>query len=406
MMLKRGFDMMRRMRLPLTIIVAVIVAGCFSVLAQVNRGPSVSQLTREVPDLAHVGDVMLRLRNGFVDSVDEDALTEAAIRGMIGLLDENSSYFNADEYQDYLERNTGEFEGIGALVSWNEELQAVRVDNIFDQSPALRAGVERGDLITEVDGRLTNELDLQRSVDFIRGPAGSNVLLKILRDENELELTVVRGAIRSPVASNEILEDEIMYVRLRIFNDRSTQSIEDAVAEMTRDINTNTGHAPRGLILDLRNNPGGLLDQAIRITDLFLDRGLIVETRGRGSVEMSRASAQRGQLIPRDMAVAVLINQFSASASEIVASSLKAHGRATVVGVQSFGKGTVQGIHQFQSGAALRLTVARYFTAEGGSIDKVGVAPDIVVEVPEDFRAGDPDEADPQLESALGVLRS
>ncbi|MCZ6604834.1 MAG: S41 family peptidase [Alphaproteobacteria bacterium] len=398
---------LRRFRLLVTTLVVVIVAGCFSVLAQVSRPPSVNFLAREVPEIVHIGDVLLRVRDGYVDDVVDDALVEAAIRGIIATLDENSSYFTAEEYEAYQERSTGEFEGIGALVSWDEDLKAVRIDNIFDESPALRAGLRRGDRITQVDGRNTDTLDLQRAVEFIRGPAGSNVLLKIIRAEQELDVNVARGAVKSPVVTDEILDGDIMYVRLRVFNERSTRAIEDAVAAMRRDVRrARNGLEPRGMVLDLRNNPGGLLDQAIRITDLFLDRGLIVETRGRNGEEVSRASARNGQMIPRDMPLVILINQFSASASEIVSSALKAHGRATVVGVQSFGKGTVQGIHQFDSGAALRLTVARYFTAEGGSIDKVGVSPDIVVEVPEDFRVGDLDAQDLQLNAALSLLTS
>ncbi len=396
---------LRNFRLLFAALIMVFVAGCFSVLAQVNRPPSSGQLAREVPQLSHVGDVLLRLRDGYVDDVSQEALAEAAIRGMIGTLDENSSYFNADEYQAYLERSSGEFEGIGALVSWDEEIKAVRIDNVFDQSPALRAGVRRGDLIVRVDDKETAELDLQRAVDFIRGPAGTNVALQILRGEDELNIRVARGEVTSPVVTSEILEDDVLYVRLRIFNERSTSSIETAVEDMQREISANGG-APRGMILDLRNNPGGLLDEAVSVTDLFLDRGLIVETRGRHSNQVTRSSARRGQLVGRNLPLVVMINEFSASASEIVSSSLKSHGRATLVGVQSFGKGTVQGIHQFESGAALRLTVARYFTASGELIDKVGVTPDLIVEVPEDFRVGDPDEADPQLEAALGALPS
>lgn len=396
---------LRNIRLLVAALVLVFVAGCFSVLAQVSRSPSPGQLAREVPQLNHVGDVLVRLRDGYVDDVSQDALVEAAIRGMISTLDENSSYFTADEYQSYLERSSGEFEGIGALVSWDEEIKAVRIDNVFDHSPALRAGVRRGDLITRVDDRETADLDLQRAVDFIRGPAGSNVALHILRGESELDIRVARGEVTSPVVTSEVLEGDVIYVRLRIFNERSTSSIEDAVDNLRREIRAN-GTSPRGMILDLRNNPGGLLDEAVSVTDLFLDRGLIVETRGRHSDQVTRASARRGQLIDRNLPLAVLINEFSASASEIVSSSLKSHGRATLVGVQSFGKGTVQGIHQFESGAALRLTVARYFTASGELIDKVGVAPDVVVEVPEDFRVGDPDEPDPQLAAALEALSS
>lgn len=395
----------KKTRLVATTLVLLVLAGGFSVLAQVSRAPSPNQLVRQVPGIIHVGDVLLRLHDGFVDDISHDELVEAAIRGMVGVLDENSSYFTPDEYQDYLERSTGEFEGIGALVSWDAELEAVRIDNVFDGSPAVRAGVRRGDRVTKVDGHLTSELDLQRAVDLIRGPAGSIVVLHVIRGDAELDIDVARGAVTSPVVSNEVLDRSVMYVQLRSFNERSTRAVENAVAAMRGEIQRQAnGRAPRGMILDLRNNPGGLLDQAIRISDLFLDRGLIVETRGRNGDEVSRASARRGQLISSDMPLIVLINEFSASASEIVASALKAHGRATVIGVQSFGKGTVQGIHQFESGAALRLTVARYFTAEGGSIDQVGVAPDIVVEVPEDFFVGDPDTEDPQLNAALALL--
>ena len=306
---------------------------------------------------------------------DED-LIRAAINGMLTSLDPHSSYLPPSDFDQMKVQTRGEFGGLGIEVTQEEGY--VKVVSPIDDTPAFRAGIEAGDLITAVDGQSLLGLSLDEAVKLMRGPVGSEIILTIFREtiEEPYDVTIIRDTIK-PLVVRHRLEGDTAYVRLTTFNDQTYRGLEKAIKEMTKEAggikNIN------GFVLDLRNNPGGLLSQAIKVSDAFLDKGEIVSTRSKHKGEGDRFNAMRGDLA-KGKPIVVIINGGSASASEIVAGALQDHRRAIILGTKSFGKGSVQTIMPLQGNGAIRLTTSRYYTPSGRSIQAVGVVPDILVE--------------------------
>ncbi|SLN13412.1 S41 family peptidase [Oceanibacterium hippocampi] len=319
------------------------------------------------------GDVFERIRKDYVEEVDDSALIEAAINGMLSSLDPHSSYLNAKNYDNMKVQTRGTFGGLGIEVTMENGL--VKVVTPIDDTPAAIAGVEPGDLITHLDGEPVLGLTLGEAVEKMRGPIDSPILLTIARkgQEKPLEIKVTRALITVQSVRSRMIDD-IVYVRVSSFSEQTEIGIKRALDKARQSSNR-----LRGLVLDLRNNPGGLLDQAVAVSDLFLERGEIVSTRGRRPDDSQRYNAHAGDAM-NALPIIVLINGGSASASEIVAGALQDHGRAIVMGTQSFGKGSVQTIVPLQANGAMRLTTARYYTPSGTSIQAKGITPDIDVQ--------------------------
>ena len=318
------------------------------------------------------GDVLERIRADYVEEVDDPDLIESAITGMLRSLDPHSSYMPPKAYRDMREQIKGEFGGLGIEVTMENGL--VKVVSPIDGTPASRAGMKAGDYITQLDG--TPVMGMTLAVKKMRGPVKSEIRLMVARPgvEKPFEVKIVRDVIRIQSVRSR-LEGNMVYVRITSFTEQTNSGLESAMAKRKAELGNNF----KGVVLDLRNNPGGALDQAIAVSDAFLDKGEIVSTRGRRPEETHRYNAKVGDLA-QGLPVAVLINGGSASASEIVAGALQDHQRALVIGTKSFGKGSVQSIIPLQGHGAIRLTTARYYTPSGTSIQAKGIEPDIVVE--------------------------
>jgi carboxyl-terminal processing protease len=310
-----------------------------------------------------------------VEKPEDPKLIEAAINGMLTALDPHSAYLNPKHFRDMQVQTRGEFGGLGIEVTM--ENGVVKVVSPIEDTPAARAGLMSGDLITHLDKEQILGLTLQEAVEKMRGPVNSPISLTIVRKgvEEPFEVKVVRDVIHiNPVKFNAE-GDDVGYIRLTTFNEQTTANLQKAVEDLKKQL----GPKLKGYIVDLRNNPGGLLDQAISVSDAFLDQGAIVLTRGRNLEETQRSNARPGD-VTDGAKIVVLINGGSASASEIVAGALQDHHRATIIGTRSFGKGSVQTIIPLGSNGALRLTTARYYTPSGRSIQAKGIDPEVVVE--------------------------
>jgi len=319
------------------------------------------------------GDVFDRVRSEYVEEVTDQELIESAINGMLTSLDPHSGYLDTSKYRDMQVQTRGEFGGLGIEVTMENGL--VKVVSPIDDTPAHEAGIEAGDLVSHIDGEPVMGLTLNEAVEKMRGPVNTEIELRLLREGSDepIDVTLNRAVIKiSPVRAR--LEDDILYLRLTTFNEQTNDVMRDEVEELRAQI----GEEAHGLVLDLRNNPGGLLDQAVAVTDAFLDQGEIVSTRGRRSDSVQRFNARSGDIID-GLPMVVLINGGSASASEIVAGALQDHRRAIVMGTPSFGKGSVQTIMPIGGQGAIRLTTARYYTPSGRSIQAKGIDPDIEV---------------------------
>jgi len=319
------------------------------------------------------GEVFERVRADFVEEVSDEELIEAAIRGMLTDLDPHSGYLDPDSFKEMRTQTRGEFGGLGIEVTM--ENGVVKVVSPIDDTPAFRAGVQAGDLITHIDSEPVMGLTLSEAVDLMRGPVDSTITVTIRRGEEEpFDLEIIRDIIRVQSVRHRT-EGNIGYLRITSFTEQTTPGLEEAIAEIEEEL----GDDLEGFVLDLRNNPGGLLDEAISVTDLFLDRGEIVSTRGRHEEDSQRWNATSGDRTS-ELPIIVLINGGSASASEIVAGALQDHRRAIVMGTPSFGKGSVQTVIPLGAEGAMRLTTARYYTPSGRSIQAKGIEPDIHVE--------------------------
>ena len=324
------------------------------------------------------GDIFERIRAQYVEEVDEGKLIEAAIDGMLTSLDPHSSYLSPDDAADMRVQTRGEFGGLGIEVT--QEDGFVKVVSPMDGTPAADAGVEAGDFITHVDGESLLGLTLDDAVELMRGPVGSEIVVTVVREgeAEPFDLSIIRDTIKL-TAVRARTEGKTVVLRVTTFNDQTYPNLADGLA---KEIETAGGlDNVNGVVLDLRNNPGGLLTQAIKVSDAFLEKGEIVSTRGRNPEDGERYNASEGDLI-NGKPIVVLINGGSASASEIVAGALKDHRRAIVVGTKSFGKGSVQTVMPLRGDGAMRLTTARYYTPSGRSIQNLGVSPDIVVAQP------------------------
>ena len=320
------------------------------------------------------GDVFDRVRADYVEEPDEGKMIEAAINGMLTSLDPHSSYMNAKQYEEMSVQTKGEFGGLGIEVTM--ESGVIKVVSPIDDTPASKAGIMANDLIVKLDGQDIQGLSLNEAVDKMRGAVNSPITLTIVRDKKEpFDVKLVRDRIKVQSVKYTIEADDVGYVRISSFTEQTQDGLDKALNE----INAKLGGKVKGYILDLRNNPGGLLDQAISVSDTFLERGEVVSTRGRHEDETQRFSAQRGDAA-NGKPVVVLINGGSASASEIVAGALQDQKRSTIIGTRSFGKGSVQTIIPLGGQGALRLTTARYYTPAGRSIQAKGIDADIVIE--------------------------
>ncbi len=323
-----------------------------------------------VEDLQRFTDVYMRIKRNYVEEVDDKELLDNAIQGMLTGLDEHSTYLDEDDFRDMEAGTSGEFGGLGIEVGMEDGF--VKVIAPIDDTPADRAGIEAGDLIVRLDGESVRGMDLSDAVSRMRGEEGTDITLTVVREgeDQPLEITITRDVIQVESVRSEILEDGYGYVRVSNFQTRTAQDLVSAIEEM-KDKN-----GLRGLILDLRNNPGGILNGAVGVSDAFLDGGRIVYTEGRLDEAQVDYDASPGDVLD-GVPMVVLVNRGSASASEIVAGALQDHGRAIVMGQNSFGKGSVQTILPLTEQTGIKLTTARYFTPDGRSIQDEGIEPDI-----------------------------
>jgi carboxyl-terminal processing protease len=332
------------------------------------------------------GDVFERVRADYVEKPDDSKLVESAINGMLAGLDPHSSYMDPKSFRDMQVQTRGEFGGLGIEVTMEDGL--VKVVAPIDDTPAAKAGVMANDVITHLDDEAVQGLTLNQAVDKMRGPVNTKIKLTIMRKgaDKPIEVSIVRDIIRVKSVRWHPEGGDVGYIRITQFNEQTTDGLKQAI----NDLNAQLGADKiKGYVVDLRNNPGGLLDQAISVSDMFLEKGEIVSTRGRNPEETQRFNARPGDMT-KSKPVIVLINGGSASASEIVAGALQDHKRATVIGTRSFGKGSVQTIIPLGAGnGALRLTTARYYTPSGRSIQAKGISPDIEVlqDVPDNLKA-------------------
>lgn len=336
--------------------------------------PTYAAKTETYNQLNLFADVFERIRSQYVKDVDDEELIEAAINGMLTSLDPHSTYLNSKRYENMRVQTSGEFGGLGIEVTMDKGV--ILVVAPMDDTPAERAGVEAGDYITKINGEQISGLTLTEAVDKMRGEVGTDIDVTIVRkgESDLIELTLTRAIIEVKSVRHHV-EDEIGYIRISSFTEKTTVGLREALTELKEELGDNM----QGIVLDLRNNPGGLLDQAIAVSNTFLDRGEIVSTRTRNDRNIQRYNAQTGDSIDGKSFV-VLINGGSASASEIVAGALQDHERAVVVGTQSFGKGSVQTVIPLSTDGAMSLTTAYYFTPSGNSIQGEGIVPDVVVE--------------------------
>jgi carboxyl-terminal processing protease len=342
------------------------------------------------------GDVFERVRADYVERPDDAKLVETAINGMLAGLDPHSSYMDGKSFRDMQIQTRGEFGGLGIEVTMEDGL--VKVVAPIDETPAAKAGIMANDIITHLDEEAVQGLTLNQAVEKMRGPVNTKIKLRVMRKgaEKPVEISITRDIIRVRSVRSRTEGDDVAYIRVTQFNEQTTEGVKKMIADLTSQI---PADKLKGFVIDLRNNPGGLLDQAISVSDIFLDRGEIVSTRGRNVEETQRFNARSGDLT-KGKPIIVLVNGGSASASEIVAGALQDHKRATVLGTRSFGKGSVQTIIPLGAGnGALRLTTARYYTPSGKSIQAKGISPDIEVlqDVPDDMKA----RADSKGESSL-----
>jgi carboxyl-terminal processing protease len=320
------------------------------------------------------GEVFERVRSEYVDDVSDNSLVELAINGMLTSLDPHSNYLNTKNFNDMKVQTRGEFGGLGIEVSMESGL--VKVVSPIDDTPAARAGLKPGDLITHLDGEPVQGMTLPEAVEKMRGPVSSDIKLTIRREGRDpFDVKLIRATIKIQSVRSHLEGDNIGYIRITTFNEQTDTGLNNAM----KNLKQQAGNKLVGVILDLRNNPGGLLDQAVAVSDAFLDKGEIVSTRGRRSEDAQRYNARQGD-IAGGLPMVVLINGGSASASEIVAGALQDHHRAILLGTRSFGKGSVQTIIPLPGHGAMRLTTARYYTPSGRSIQAKGIDPDIVVE--------------------------
>lgn len=319
------------------------------------------------------GEVMERAKMSYVEEIDDKQLIESAINGMLVSLDPHSSYLDAQSFKYMNEQTKGKFGGLGIEVTMEQGV--VKVVSPIDDTPAAKAGIKPGDYITNIDGEQVMGMTLNDAVDKMRGKVGTKVKLTIRRlNEKPFDVTLKREEVKIQSVKNDIKDDEVAYIRITSFSEDTDKMVEKAVKKAQKELKGKL----KGLVIDVRNNPGGLLDQAVNISDLFLNQGEIVSTRSRNEEDTVKYTANPGD-IAENLPIVILINDGSASASEIVAGALQDHKRAVVLGEKSFGKGSVQTVIPLGKYGAMRLTTARYYTPSGRSIQATGIVPDVEV---------------------------
>ena len=388
-------------RFSLVLMGALAGAGVTTVATQTRLLSSTSAIAASAEtyrQLSLFGDVFEKVRTDYVEKPEEAKLIESAINGMLASLDPHSSYMDPKSFRDMQVQTSGQFGGLGIEVTMEEGL--VKVVTPIDDTPAAKAGIMANDVITQIENDPVQGLTLNQAVDKMRGPVNTPVRLKLQRpgQKEQLDVTLTRDVIRiRPVRSR--VEGDIGYLRVTQFNEQTFEGLRTAIDKLVADIGSDK---LKGYVLDLRNNPGGLLDQAILVSDAFLDRGEIVSTRGRNSDENQRFNAKSGDLT-KGKQIVVLINGGSASASEIVAGALQDHKRATVLGTRSFGKGSVQTVIPLGGNGAVRLTTARYYTPSGRSIQAKGIEPDqeVLQDIPDELKGKDETKGEAGLRGHL-----
>ena len=345
----------------------------FSALAWPQEKPADPRMVT-YQQLELFAEILARARQDYVVEVDESAAMEAAINGMLTSLDPHSGYLNPDDFRSMQVQTSGEYGGLGIEVTMEDGF--VKVISPMDNTPASRAGIQSGDLITAINGKPIIGQTLNDAVKEMRGDKGTDILITILRvGEDPFDVTLTREVIEQKSVTWKMQKNDIGYLRISSFNERTTLLLEEGIEGISKA----TGGRPKGLIVDLRNNGGGLLDQAVSVSDMFLSGGEVVSTQGRRASDIERYNARTGEVF-KGVPIVVLINGGSASASEIVAGALKDRGRATIVGTTSFGKGSVQTVIPLGADrGAIRLTTARYYTPSGRSIQALGIDPDIEI---------------------------
>jgi carboxyl-terminal processing protease len=355
-------------------LIAAIAVTVVALSLRQDAGAASQNSSETYKELNLFGEVFELVRADYASDVSDDSLVESAINGMLTSLDPHSNYMNAKNFNDMKVQTRGEFGGLGIEVSMDNGF--VKVVSPIDDTPAAHAGLKPGDLITQLDGHPVQGMTLPEAVEKMRGPVNSDIKLTIRRSGRDpFDVKLTRATIKIQSVRSHLIGDDIGYIRITSFNEQTDVGLNNAM----KNLKQQAGSKLRGIILDLRNNPGGLLDQAVAVSDAFLDHGEIVSTRGRRSEDAQRYDARPGD-IAAGLPVAVLINGGSASASEIVAGALQDHHRAILLGTRSFGKGSVQTIIPLPAHGAMRLTTARYYTPSGRSIQAKGIEPDIVVE--------------------------
>ena len=376
-------------------LLAAAVAAVVLLSLRQDLGAASPNSTETYKQLNLFGEVFERVRADYVDDVSDNSLVESAINGMLTSLDPHSNYLNTKNFNDMKVQTRGEFGGLGIEVSMENGL--VKVVSPIDDTPAARAGLKPGDLITHLDGEPVQGMTLPEAVEKMRGPVSSEIKLTIRREGRDaFDVKLTRATIKIQSVRSHLEGDNIGYIRVTTFNEQTDTGLNNAM----KNLKQQAGNKLVGVVLDLRNNPGGLLDQAVAVSDAFLEKGEIVSTRGRRGEDAQRYNARAGD-IAAGLPMVVLINGGSASASEIVAGALQDHHRAILLGTRSFGKGSVQTIIPLPGHGAMRLTTARYYTPSGRSIQAKGIDPDIVVEAAKIEKASEKGDAKPATASDL-----
>jgi carboxyl-terminal processing protease len=380
---------------------AAIGAGSMSLVGQTRffDGSAVAAASETYRKLNLFGDIFERVRSDYVEAPNEAKLIESAINGMLTSLDPHSSYMDPKSFSDMRSQTSGKFGGLGIEVSMEEGL--IKVVTPIDDTPAAKAGVLAGDIITHIDDDQVQGLSLNDAVNKMRGAVNTPVRLRITRGPNKTvqEIKLTRAVIQVRAVRARKEGDDVVYLRVTSFTEQTFENLRQGIEKTVGEIGADK---VKGYVLDLRNNPGGLLDQAISVSDAFLERGEIVSTRGRDPADTQRFTAKAGDLT-KGKPVMILINGGSASASEIVAGALQDHKRGTIIGTRSFGKGSVQTIIPLREQGAVRLTTARYYTPSGRSIQAKGIDPDIKIEqdIPDELKGKDETKGEAGLKGHL-----
>lgn len=362
-------------------------------VADTRTAGKTSKLSATYDGLVLFGDVFEQVRQNYVEPVEDKKLIEYALNGMLSNLDPHSNYMSVEETRAMAVQNRGEFGGLGIEITM--ENGVVKVVSPIDDTPASRAGIQAGDLIVEIEGKQVMGMTLNEAVEKMRGRVGTEINITVVREgaPEPLKFKLTRDTIQIRSVKSRLEGGNVGYIRMSAFNSQTFPGLKKAFTDLEKE----AGDKLAGYVLDLRNNPGGLLDQAILVSDAFLDKGEIVSTRGRNPEDMRRDIASAGDLA-KGLPVVVLVNGGSASASEIVAGALQDHKRAIIMGTQSFGKGSVQTLLDVPGGGSIKLTTARYYTPSGRSIQATGITPDIIVErakvIEEKSKFGEIHEAD------------